>query len=326
MPSSLSVQSALEASNTAFDAAYEEVFAGKVLPGAHVHYTDEEPTNTETKQFDWLANIPMMRKWIGARRVKALRAYSQRVRIEPWEATEEFRRIQIQYGDQLGLIARQIQTWVQKQAAVFDLDAEQQFYLNTGVGPIGYDSVPLFSATHPHGPTGPQSNLSPGLDLSDKNLETVLTAMSSLKLENGEPSAVDGDTLIVGPALKWRAMTIVGANSSIRPVPLDNTGKVANVGVVTAASASNVFQGSLTIVVDPRRPATGPGAFYWTIVDSKLPKPLVRHLARAPEPHHQDQMDSPVRFEKDRFRYGLEGDWTTDAGFWQSAHRATGAA
>lgn len=326
MASSLSVQSALEASNTVFAAAYEEVFAGKVLPGAHTYYTDEEPTNTETKQYDWLANIPMMRKWIGARRVKYLRAYSQKIRIEPWEATEEFRRIQIQYGDQLGLIARQIQTWVKKQAAVFDLDAHQTFYMSGGVGPIGYDQVPLFSATHPHGPTGPQSNLSPGLDLSAPNLETVLTAMSSMKLENGEPAAVDGDTLIVGPALKWRAMTIVGANSSIRPVAMDDTGKEASTGVVVAASASNVFQGSLKIVVDPRRPATGPEAFFWTVVDSKLPKPLVRHLARAPEPHHQDRMDSPVRFEKDRFRYGLEGDWTTEAGFWPAAHRATGTA
>lgn len=326
MPSSLSLQSALEASNTSFQAGYEDFFVGKALPGAHVHYTDEEPATTETKRFDWLANIPMMERWIGARRVRQLRAYSQLVRIEPWVATEEFKRIQLQFGDQLGLIARQISTWLKRQASVYDKDAHEQFYLNTGVGPIGYDMVALFSTTHPHGPTGPQSNLSAGLDLSGPNLEIVLTAMSSLKLENGEPAEVDGDTLIVGPALKYRALSLVGATSDIRAAALDNTGKEANVGVVTAASVSNVYKGTQTVVIDTRRPSTGPGAHYWTVVDSKLPKALVRHLARAPEPHHQDQMDSPVRFEKDRFRYGLEGDWTTDAGFWFSAHRALGAA
>jgi phage major head subunit gpT-like protein len=326
MPSSLSIQSALEASNTTFDSAYEDVFAGKTLPGAHSYYTDEEPATSLTKRFDWLANIPMMERWIGARRVKFLRAYSQLIRLEPWVATEEFRRIDLQYGDQLGLIGRHISQWLSKQANVYDKDAFEQFYLNAGVGPVGYDGVPLFSTTHPHGPTGPQSNLSAALNFGPASLETVLTAMSGLKLENGEPAGVDGDTIIVGPALKYKALALVGASSDVRPVPLDNTGKEAAVGVVTAASASNVYQGTLKVVVDTRIAATGPGAFFWTVVDSRFPKPLVRHVGRAPEPHHQDQMDSPVRFEKDRFRYGLEGDWTTDAGLWLAAHRATGTA
>ena len=52
------------------------------------------------------------------------------------------------------------------------------------------------------------------LALSGPALDTVLTTMSGLKLENGEPMGVDGDTLIVGPALKYRALSLVGADVS----------------------------------------------------------------------------------------------------------------
>jgi phage major head subunit gpT-like protein len=327
MATSLSLEAALAASNTAFQVGYEEYFAGgKLPPGQHQFYTDEQPMDTETKRLDWLSNIPVMERWLGARRVKSLRAYSQIITANSFVATEEFTRKQLQYGDVLGLISRQIGAFVKTQAAAFDKDACTTYLSASGAGPTGYDGVAVFSTAHPYGPSGNQSNLADSLALSPAALDTVLTAMSGLKLENGEPAGVNGDTLIVGPALKFRAMALVGAMSDLRPLAINASGAEAVASVVAATASSNVFQGSLKLIVDPRRPATGTGAFWWEVIDSSLPKPLVRHLLRAPEPHHQDQMDSYCRFEFDKLRYGMEGDWKTDAGFWPSAYRATGTA
>jgi phage major head subunit gpT-like protein len=326
MGTTLSIAAGLQASNTTFQVGYEEYFGGKVLPGAHQYYVDEEPMTSETKRFDWVGKIPLMERWLGSRRVKSLRMFNQVIVAEPWVATMEVRRRQLMFADQLGVVARALKKFIAIQANVFDKDANTVLFSNSGAGPTGFDGVALFSASHPYGPAGAtQSNLAAGVALSGPALDTAMTAMSGLRLENGEPAGINPDTLIVGPALRFRAMSLVGAMSDLRPIAVDAAGLESGTRVAVAAS-SNVYQGSLKVVVDMRRPATGTGAFYWELVDSTQPKALVRHVQRAPEPHHQDQMDSPARFEFDVFRYGMEGDWKTDAGFWPSIYRATGTA
>lgn len=327
MGTTLSIQAGLDASNVAFKAGWEEFFGGgKTPPGQHQFYCGEEPMTTETKRYDWLANYPMMERLIGSRRIGYLREYNQTIVLGPmWSQMLKFTRRQMETGDQLGLVGRSIQRFLKTQAGALDADAKAVYFSATGAGPTCYDGAALFSTAHPHGPSGNQVNLTASTNLSGPALDTVLTTMSGLKLENGEPMGVDGDTLIVGPALKYRALSLVGAMSDLRPISVDNAGNETGTRIATAAS-SNVFQGTLKVVVDPRRPATGTGAFYWEVVDSKLPPPLMRHMYRAPEPHHQDQMDSFCRFMNDHFLFGVEGDWVTDAGFWPSAHRATGTA
>lgn len=327
MGTTLSIQAGLDASNVAYKAGWDEFFGGgKTPPGQHQFYCGEEPMTTETKRFDWLANFSIMERWLGARRVKSLRAYNQIIVAEPYVATMEVRRRQMMYSDSLGLVARGIKKWIALQANAYDKDAQTVLFSNSGAGPTGYDGVALFSTAHPQGPSGNQANLSAGLNLSAAALDTVLTAMSGLRLENNEPAGINGDTLVVGPALKFRAMALVGAIGNLRPATYNASGVEATSSVVSVIATPNVFSGALKLVVDMRRPATGTGAFYWEVLDSSQPKPLIRHVQRAPEPHHQDQMDSPSRFELDVFRFGMEGDWKTDAGFWPGIYRATGTA
>jgi phage major head subunit gpT-like protein len=279
---------------------------------------------TETKRYDWLANYPMLEPWVGARRFSFLREYNQTVVMGPaWVQTIPFTRRQMQIGDQLGVIARGIKNFLSVQTGAFDATAFAKYFSAAGAGPTGYDGQAIFSANHPHGPSGAvQSNLSAGVAFSPAALDAVMTTMRGLRLENGEPAGVNPDTLIVGPALEQRMKAAIGAD--LRVVAVDNTGKEAAAAVVAAAATTNVFKGVVTGVVDNRRPASGTGAFWWEVRDSKLPPPLMRHLFRAPEPHHQDEMGSFCRFMYDQFWFGVEGDWVVDAGFPFGTHRATG--
>jgi len=329
MGTSLALEAGLASSNTAFDVGYQDYFAGKKLPGMHQYYCGESPMTTETKRWDWLANYPLMERWIGARKFSYLREYNFQITLGPaWVQTIPFKRRQMETGDQLGVIAEGIKNFLSAQTGIYDKNAFDVFFSNTGAGPTGFDGVPIFSTSHPHGPSGNQSNLSATTNLSAASLETVDVAMRGLRLENGEPAGVDPDTLIVGPALANRAIALCGANADLRVVAVNASGAEVPAAstAVAAVATTNIFKGRYTVIVDNRRPASGPGAYYWELRDSKLPPPVMRHVYRAPEPHHQDQMGSFCRFINDEFWFGIEGDWTTEAGFPFGTHRATGTA
>jgi len=329
MGTTLSLESGLAAANTAFKAGYEEYFGGgKTPPGAHPFYCGEEPMTTETKRYDWLANFPVMERWVGPRRFGYLREYNQTIVLGPaWVQTLPIKR-RLMQTDATGAVARGIQSFIKTQAGAFDKDASTLYLSATGAGPTGYDGVAIFSASHPHGPSGNQSNISAGTALSPAALSAADIVMRGLRLENNEPAGVDPDTLIVGPALKDRALAIVGANVETRIVAVNASGaEVPTASTAVAAAAPfNIYSGMYKLVVDNRRPSSGTGAFYWELRDSKLPPPIMRHVFRAPEPQHQDQMGSFCRFVNDEFWFGVEGDWVTDAGFWAGSHRGTGTA
>lgn len=325
MSTSASIETGLAASNVAFQVGFANWFS-KPLPGAYTFYSDAQKTDAEITEFDFLANYPQMREWIGARREQYLRSYSQRIKLKTFEATLPFPRKSLQYRDKLGTIATAINNWLSQTVSAYDKNAYSVYMSASGAGPTGYDGVALFATTHPHsGSGGNQSNLAAGVALSASTLDTGLVAMNSLTLENAEPAGFGGTHLIVGPALKRRAQQILGADT--RVITVDASGKLDAVSsAVAAAAAPNVFNGELTLVVDERR--VGTPAFYWDILDCSKQgvRPIVQLIGEAPHPMHQDKLTDPKRFARDQFVYGIEGDWVFDAGMWMSAYRATGTA
>lgn len=85
-----------------------------------------------------------------------------------------------------------------------------------------YDSVALFSASHPaYGPAGStQSNLGASLALSDANLKTGRLAVRKMTNENGQKISADPDQLIVPDDLETVALELT--MSALNPSNADN--------------------------------------------------------------------------------------------------------
>lgn len=96
---------------------------------------------------------------------------------------------------------------------------------NTAHSAVGYDGVPLISASHPLSPSNAsvQSNAF-SLALSTANLSTVRLAMRAWTDDRGNLANVQPDTLIVPPELEEAAWKIVQTPSIYEPGSANLTG------------------------------------------------------------------------------------------------------
>lgn len=320
--SNFSLMEGLAAANTTFETAYGELYSQQ-LPGVYLNYTRVITGNTMTLDLRWTTNSPMMRKWLGSRIQKYVRAYSQSYVLEKYEATLPIARMLLEYNNNMNLIGDTVSNFVAGAAQAYDSAAALALDSNAGAGPISFDGGSLFSATHPHGPAGSvQSNLAAGVNLNWANFDAARTAMTGLKFENGEPGQFRPTHIRVGPKLETRAKEIVGAQTRI--TGFNATGvQDSQSGVVAVAPIVNIWHGELDVIVDQRITD-----FKWDLFDLSKPgvKPLVLYEGRKPVPIHLDKMTDLPRYFNDDFIFGLEGDLTVGAGMWMCAYRATGTA
>jgi phage major head subunit gpT-like protein len=298
--------------NTTFELMADELFKEK-LPGNYELYTDIMPTTTETMEMDWIGETPLMREWLGAKIIEGMRSYLHTLILSSYEATTSVRRKSITYG-RVPAIQKRLGQFLQQQAGVYNYGSIAKLITN----PTGYDGVSIFSASHPFAADGGTfSNYSTN-SLTEANYETARIAMQSYKTEKGRDFEIVPDTIIVGPALEGNAKRLFKAED--RLVVVDQSGSEATSFVVAAGRKSNIWQGELQVVVEPR--LTGSYAYYWILLDTSKPgiKPVIIMEGRKPEPLYLTDMSDPERFWFDRYVYSVEGDFSFNAGFWQTAY------
>lgn len=321
----LALQETLIQSATQFEAAFQEIFRDAQVPGEFSKYTDVRMGKTIQLMLLVMANHPTMREWLGSRVEKYLRSYSQTITLRTWEATLPVRRILMDYVDSVGTVKDAIDTFVNSTSTAYDEQCSASLDGTSGTGPTGFDGVALFSASHPHGPSGNQSNIAAGTALSYSAFDAGRAAMAGWRFENGTPARRKATHMRVGVALETRAKEILSATQRVVAVAAD----ALEAGTrVAATTIDNVWKGELELIVDPRIPPSGTGAFYWDLFDLRQPKlrPIVLYVGRAPEPIHQLDMDSDRRFNLDELVFGIEGDFAPAAGHWMSCYRGTGTA
>jgi phage major head subunit gpT-like protein len=123
------------------------------------------------------------------------------------------------------------------QAGKYKVETDAASVLNNGFSTNGYDSVPLFSASHPYEgdsnkPSGTQSNLVTGA-LNDTNLKSAITKLRQLKDNGGKLIVFKPTLLIVPPQLEFTALELIRS-----------AGKVG-----TADNDVNTLAGRLKVVV-----------------------------------------------------------------------------
>lgn len=332
MGTNASVEAGLAASNVAYQVGWDGAFTKQVLPGTFSLYTEVMTgVTSEVTQFEQIANHAVGREFIGARRERFFREYSFSTKLKTYEGTHRVPRKTLEYRDKHGIVAKGIQDWINNQKTEFDRTAFAAYMSAAGAGPTCYDGAALFSASHPHSAVaGNQSNIGAGANLAAGTLESAMTAMGSLTLENGEPAGYNATHLVVGPSLARRAQALVGADTRVVVVSATGAQDVTSAGVASS-TAPNMFNGQLTLVVDTRRIGSVAGTavnFFWDLLDLSRPgiRPMMKLVGKAPTPTELTQPNDPNVFFKDDYLYGWIGDWVDDAYDWHCAYRGTGTA
>jgi phage major head subunit gpT-like protein len=267
------------------------------------------PSTTGQNDYAWLSKFPRMRKWIGEKTVKALAAFKYVIVNNDFEATVEVDRNDIE-DDNLGIY--QPQAMAAGDSAAQLPDEIVADVVNSGFVTKCYDGQYFFDVDHP----AKDEN---GLDISVSNKGTKVlsaasyqaaldslgaaeTAMMEFKDDDGRPLNIKPNILMVPPALKAVANTLVTADR------LDD-GK------------ANPFKGAYTVRVDARLKSRTA----WFLLDTTKPvKPFVYQERKAPVFVQQIDSQSDDVFSRKKYKFGAEARAAGGYGFWQLAYGSDG--
>ena len=293
-----SIQAAFVALKTLFNNAFA------AAPSTWDKIAMKVPSSTGSNLYAWLSAFPKMRRWIGEKHIKNLKAYTYSVENEDFEATVEVDRNHIE-DDQLGIY--------QPQAKMAGHSAKQlpdeivyELVNNAFTTPC-YDGQYFFDTDHPvagrsvsNMGTMPLSVAS--LDAAQASFGAALTSMQEVQDEDGRPINVLPNVLLVPPALRDTARRLM------------NSEKFGN-------GEENPYKGVAEVVVEPRlRSRTA-----WFVLDTTKPvRPFIYQERKAPDFVQQTDPESDGVFSRKKFKFGAEARAAGGYGFWQLAFGSTG--
>lgn len=283
--------------------------------GARSIYCEDKNIDTNAYEQNVVAPPPALKKFTGQVGFDVMRSYSLKVTKERWDAALRVSADVARGGSQA--IADTLGSFLSINGNYFEDVAFAALTAASGVGRTGYDGVPLFYASHPHGyQDATQSNTSTDA-LTYANLKAKHILMNSLRKANGQNYGIDPDTILCGPALQFTAEEIAGARGIIRAAALNAAGAEATASVVAAAGVSNVLAGRYNVVVDPRLATLGSGTV-WYLIDSKAPK-AIRCGAAAGSLQFvaKDQSEDDCYINLNEFHYHIIANVWDTAGAWQ---------
>jgi phage major head subunit gpT-like protein len=258
------------------------------------------PSTTSVEDYAWLENFPKMRKWIGEKFVKSLKAFKYSLTNEPYEATIEIHKHQLA-DDQIGFLMPQAQgvgfsakQWPDE--LVFDA-------VNKGTSTICHDGQYFFDTDHPVGDASVSNKYNLTLDISTQaaakaSYGAVRTAMKNQKDEEGRPLNVNPNILLVSTNLEDTANALM-TNDRLED------GK------------PNLYKGTAEVVVAPWLDDDT-----WYLLDTTKPvKPFVFQQREKPNMVSQTDINSDAVFNTGMFRFGAEARGTAGYGFWQLAFK-----
>lgn len=263
----------------------------------------KESSTSASELYTWYGRNPAMKRWVGEKTIKSLKAYQYTLTNEDFEATIEVDRNDIK-DDRLGGYGTQAQQFGQSAAELPDTLILDEAANNVFVNEC-YDGQPFVDTDHPmensDGSVTVVSNkVTPALSSATEaaaiaSLGLAMTTMQGFLDTEGKPLKRKPTTLMVPPALMYVAL------------------KLATHEFLTDGS-ENPFRGMIEVFVN--RSLTDTAA--WYVLDtSGIYKPFV---LQEREPAHFVSMTDPNSenvFSRKKFLFGNEGRATSGYSFWQ---------
>jgi len=307
MTTNVDLKTLLDGFNTTRSIMLQDMFS-KATPGVYSDYTEvKDAGGARTLEWAFIANIPRMRAWIGARQKKAPRGYSSSVSWASYESTLILNYKDLQY-DLTGVVNDAVQQHLKNTIDFYDEVVHTAYNSNSGAGPTCYDGTALFNTSHPHGPSaGTQSNYGSTNALTDANIKAAIIVGNGLQEENGRTLKVNYSELHIGPKQQFVAEELFNSTRAI--VYGSNT---------AATTLDNVLsQRGFRVVVDDRDTT-----FYWTLRDPNMPKPMILLVGQAPMAAERTDLTDEPRWERNEVEFGIEADVGAAALAWQGVYRA----
>ena len=261
-------------------------------------------SSTKTETYAWLSRFPKMRKWIGDKVIKALEAFKYTITNEPYEATIEVFRDDIE-DDTLGIYAMQAQeagysarTWPDELIA--DLK-------NGAFAGECYDGQYFYDSDHPVAGAS-VSNLGTAalsaatVALAKASYGAARKAIMAFKDDEGRPLGLIPNILEVPPAL-------------------EEVGKMLCYSDKLENDTPNPYKGTAELVVNTR--LTSETAWFLHVTNRPL-KPFIMQIRKNPVFVSQTNMDSDDVFNKGVYKYGAEARGAAGYGLWQLSYGSTG--
>ena len=277
----------IQALQTSFDSSFRAGWSDSAL--STPAYSTVVPSTVRTNTYGWMARLPAMRQWVGARVIQNLTNYDYTLTNLPYELTIGVDRDDIA-DDQLGVYSPLFEELGRAARRLQDdrvIDA-----LVAGTVDNGFDATPFFDNAHPALGVGAAiDNLFAGTALTAANYAAVRAAMSAYQGEDGNPLGVQPNLLVVPPQLEGVARTILNA-------------EIIATAAGTAAE-TNIWRNSASLIVEPRL-AAAPTVWYMMDVSHAI-KPLIWQNRRTPQlVSMASETDTNVFLDR-QFMWGVDG-------------------
>ena len=281
--------------------------------------TAEDSAGALVIEHDVAEVFPTIREWLGERQFADILFAPVRALMKTYEKSHAFTRKEANSFTGARIL-RLLMNWIGAREWDYDkIVHDATFAGNTG--PVGYDGVPIWSASHPRGLNGAVQSNTSATPYSAAQHRAIVIAGSSLVDPNGEPLGIGYDTIMVGPALVDLAREITESKIGTRYAAVNAAGAEATSGVVAVATVPNargvqVFTGGpMRVIVNPR--FVGALAQKYLFLDtSKGVTPMVLYPGESFMAALTDPWMQPV-FTNDSYQYGVTLDLALVPAAWQ---------
>lgn len=287
--------------NKAFDAA----------PSLWEQTTMKVPSGGSQNDYGWLGRFPKMRKWIGDKVLRKLKAHGYTIVNDDWEATVQVSRNDIE-DDTLGIYNSMAQdAGFSAKQLPDEIDADLK---NNAFTKLCYDGQYFYDTDHPvtdaNGTVSSVSNKGTAA-LSAATTAAVVAsygagraAIMSFKDDEGRPLGLVPDVLEVGPALEATAKLICENEKLTDQSP-------------------NPYKGTARVLMNPRLTSTT----QWMLHVTNRPlKPFIYQERQAPKFVQMTTDDAEPVFMRKEYLFGAEARAAGGYGPWQLSYGSTGAA
>lgn len=281
-----------EAAKTAYDLAFKNAFESAPSTYEQFSMTVGDSTHPVVK-LPFLEQFSHMRKWIGARNIKNLSG-------KMLTMTEDA------YEDTVGISQRELETdnWTMYLPAIQQMAVNgkllwDQLAIEALLKPAEWiDGKPFFSTKRTYDKSVVSNTT--GDALSHASLKAAYQTMTAYTGHAGEPLAVIPDTLMVGPALYFKAKAI-----------LENEFMKDETGTVTV---DNDCKGLAKLIMNPR--IIGKWANNWYLMSCSGPiKPVAVQKSKEPALVSKNAPNDEGVFMEDKAIFGTAAYGSAAAAF-----------
>lgn len=253
------------------------------------------PSTQESETYPFLGELPIMREWIGEKRISGLKDYTYTITNKDWESTLALSRNVLKF-DNIGVVMPKIKM-LAIEGQRHKARLIRQLIIN-GTSGLAYDGNAFFANRTVN------DNLMAGTGTTLTQLETDLATaratMWSFVDDQGEPFEFPLDTVVCPPALEVSFKKIMESTASVTGV---------NQGVI------NPFRTVLQrVIVDPG--LTDANDWYGLCTSFPL-KPFIYQEVDAPKLVAMDKQDDLPNFMRKKLYYSVESLGNAGYSFYQ---------